>query len=106
MVKRWHLLLGLGVLIGAAVTYVAVQGGAIAQERAVVSFTPQERATLTSLESALTRIAETVQPTVVHIRATRQLAARPRDGWKSSCSSLDAGGFKSRSRAWRVRVRA
>lgn len=41
MVKRWHLLLGLGVLIGAAVTYVAVQGGAIAQERAVVSFTPQ-----------------------------------------------------------------
>ncbi len=79
MVKRWHLLLGLGVLIGAAVTYVAVQGGAIAQERAVVSFTPQERATLTSLESALTRIAETVQPTVVHIRATRQLAARPRD---------------------------
>lgn len=27
----------------------------------------------------MTRIAETVQPTVVHIRATRQLAARPRD---------------------------
>ncbi len=79
MVKRWHLILGLGGLIGAAATYVAVQGGAIAQERAVVSFTPQERATLTSLESALTRIAETVQPTVVHIRATRQVAARPRD---------------------------
>ncbi|MCS6919694.1 MAG: PDZ domain-containing protein [Fimbriimonadales bacterium] len=79
MVKRWHLILGLGVLIGAAITYVALQGGAIAQERATVAFTPQERATLTSLESALTRIAETVQPTVVHIRATRQVATRPRD---------------------------
>ncbi|MCX7924325.1 MAG: PDZ domain-containing protein [Fimbriimonadales bacterium] len=77
MVKRWHLILGLGVLIGVAITYVALQGGAIAQERATVAFTPQERTTLTSLESALTRIAETVQPTVVHIRATRQMAARP-----------------------------
>jgi serine protease Do len=79
MVKRWQLILGLGVLIGAAITYIALHGGAIAQERAVVAFTPQERATLTSLESALTRIAETVQPTVVHIRAIRQVATRPRD---------------------------
>jgi serine protease Do len=79
MVKRWQLILGLGVLIGAAITYIALHGGAIAQERAVVAFTPQERATLTSLESALTRIAETVQPTVVHIRAMRQVATRPRD---------------------------
>jgi serine protease Do len=78
MVKRWQLILGLGVLIGAAITYIALHGGAIAQERAVVAFTPQERATLTSLESALTRIAETVQPTVVHIRAMRQVATRPR----------------------------
>ncbi|MFN4033882.1 MAG: trypsin-like peptidase domain-containing protein [Fimbriimonadales bacterium] len=82
MVKRWHLILGLGVLIGFAITYVALQGGAIAQERAVVSFTPQEQATLTSLESALTRVAETVQPTVVHIRATRQAAQRPREGMR------------------------
>jgi serine protease Do len=72
MVKRWHLILGLGALIGAGITYVALREGVVAQERAVVAFTPQERATLTSLESALTRIAETVQPTVVHIRATRQ----------------------------------
>ncbi len=79
MAKRWSLVLGLGVLIGAAITYVAVQGGAVAQERAVVAFTPQERATLTSLESALTRVAETVQPTVVHIRAKRQVATLPRD---------------------------
>jgi serine protease Do len=79
MVKRWHLILGLGALIGAAITYVALQGGAVAQERAIVAFTPQERATLTSLESALTRVAEAVQPTVVHIRATRQLTTRPRD---------------------------
>ncbi|MFN7017620.1 MAG: trypsin-like peptidase domain-containing protein [Fimbriimonadales bacterium] len=79
MAKRWSLVLGLGVLIGTAITYVAVQGGAVAQERAVVAFTPQERTTLTSLESALTRIAETVQPTVVHIRATRQIAVRPRE---------------------------
>jgi serine protease Do len=78
MVKRWQLILGLGVLIGAGITYVALQGGAVAQERAVVAFTPQERATLTSLESALTRVAETVQPTVVHIRAMRQVATRPR----------------------------
>lgn len=77
MLRRWHLILGLGVLIGGAITYVALQGGAIAQERAVVSFTPQEQATLTSLESALTRVAETVQPTVVHIRATRQVSQRP-----------------------------
>jgi serine protease Do len=76
MVKRWHLILGLGALIGAGIVYVALQGGAVAQERAVVAFTPQERATLTSLESALTRIAETVQPTVVHIRATRQYRRR------------------------------
>ncbi len=79
MVKRWQLILGLGVLIGAGITYVTLQGGTAAQERAVVAFTPQERATLTSLESALTRVAETVQPTVVHIRATRQISARPRD---------------------------
>ena len=79
MVKRWQLILGLGVLIGAAITYIALHGGAIAQERAVVAFTPQERATLTSLESALTRIAETVQPTVVHIRAVRRFTTRPRD---------------------------
>ncbi len=79
MAKRWSLVLGLGVLIGAAITYVAVQGGAVAQERAVVAFTPQERTTLTSLESALTRVAETVQPTVVHIRAKRQVATLPRD---------------------------
>jgi serine protease Do len=78
MVKRWQLILGLGMLIGAGITYVALQGGAVAQERAVVAFTPQERATLTSLESALTRVAETVQPTVVHIRAMRQVATRPR----------------------------
>jgi serine protease Do len=77
MVKRWQLILGLGVLIGAAITYIALHGGAIAQERAVVAFTPQERATLTSLESALTRIAETVQPTVVHIRAVRRFTTRP-----------------------------
>ncbi|MCS6919963.1 MAG: trypsin-like peptidase domain-containing protein [Fimbriimonadales bacterium] len=76
MLKRWHLILGLGALVGAAITYVAMQSGAIAQERAVVSFTPQEQATLTSLESALTRVAETVQPTVVHIRATRQASQR------------------------------
>lgn len=76
MVKRWQLILGLGVLIGAAITYVALQGGAVAQERAVVAFTPQERATLTNLESALTRVAETVQPTVVH-----RLAAR--SGWRT-----------------------
>jgi hypothetical protein len=37
MVKRWQLILGLGVLIGAAITYVALQGGAVAQERAVVA---------------------------------------------------------------------
>lgn len=80
MLKRWQLILGLGALIGAAITYVALQGGAIAQERMVVAFTPQEQATLTSLESALTRVAETVQPTVVHIRATRQAAQRPREG--------------------------
>jgi len=79
MMKRWQLILGLGVLIGAAITYIALHGGAIAQERAVVAFTPQERATLTSLESALTRIAETVQPTVVHIRAVRRFTTRPRD---------------------------
>lgn len=79
MVKRWHLILGLGALIGAAITYVALQGGAVAQERAIVAFTPQERATLTSLESALTRVAEAVQPTVVHIRATRQITTRPSD---------------------------
>ena len=76
MVKRWQLILGLGVLIGAAITYVALQGGAVAQERAVVAFTPQERATLTNLESALTRVAETVQPTVVHIRAMRRVEAQ------------------------------
>jgi len=79
MIKRWHLALGLGLLMGAAIVYVALQSGAIAQERATVAFTPQERATLTSLESALTRVAETVQPTVVHIRATRQLTTRPSD---------------------------
>ena len=79
MVKRWQLILGLGVLIGAGITYVALQGGAVAQERAVVAFTPQERATLTNLESALTRVAETVQPTVVHIRAVRRVATRPRE---------------------------
>jgi hypothetical protein len=39
MVKRWQLILGLGVLIGAAITYIALHGGAIAQERAVVAFT-------------------------------------------------------------------
>ncbi|MCS6923806.1 MAG: trypsin-like peptidase domain-containing protein, partial [Fimbriimonadales bacterium] len=76
--RRWYLILGLGVLIGGAITYVAMQGGAVAQERATVAFTPQEQATLTSLESALTRIADTVQPTVVHIRATRQMAQSPR----------------------------
>ncbi|MFN3689921.1 MAG: S1C family serine protease, partial [Fimbriimonadales bacterium] len=91
MVKRWHLVLGLGVLIGAAITYVAVRGGATAQERAVVAFTPQERTTLTSLESALTRVAETVQPTVVHIRATRQLANRFEDGLEGSSLDFRSG---------------
>lgn len=78
MVKRWHLILGLGVLIGTGITYVALQGGAVAQERTVVAFSPQESATLTSLESALTRVAATVQPTVVHIRAIRQIGTRAR----------------------------
>ncbi|MDW8107059.1 MAG: PDZ domain-containing protein [Armatimonadota bacterium] len=67
MMKRWHIALGLGIVIGAFGMYVAVRSGAVAQERATVAFSPQERATLTSLESALVRIAETVRPTVVHI---------------------------------------
>ncbi|MCS7208792.1 MAG: PDZ domain-containing protein [Fimbriimonadales bacterium] len=79
MMRRWHLILGLGALMGATVTYIALQGGAVAQERTTVALTPQERATLASLESALMRIAEAVQPTVVHIRATRRVATLPRD---------------------------
>ncbi len=78
--KRWWIVLGLGLVLGSAVTLLALQhgGSVIAQERTTVAFTPQERATIVSLESALTRIAESVQPTVVHIRATRQLGrARP-----------------------------
>ncbi|MCS7300433.1 MAG: trypsin-like peptidase domain-containing protein [Fimbriimonadales bacterium] len=77
MTKRWHLILGLGVLIGAAITYTALRTGGTAQERTVVAFTPQERATLVALESALTRIAEAVQPSVVHIRAIRQATRLP-----------------------------
>lgn len=95
MVKRWHLILGLGVLLGAGITYVALQSGAIAQERAVVAFSPQERTTLTSLESALTRVAETVQPTVVHIRAVRQISTRPRNEEDSVEEFLfDRGGLQ------------
>ncbi len=73
--KRWWILLGLGIALGSVLMTMALNigGSAIAQERTTVSFTPQERATIVSLESALTRIAETVQPTVVHIRATRQI---------------------------------
>ncbi len=76
--KRWHLVLGLGIAIGALGMYVAVRSGAVAQERVAVAFTPQERATLTSLESALVRVAETVQPTVVHIRVAHPRGERDR----------------------------
>ncbi|MCS7272784.1 MAG: PDZ domain-containing protein [Fimbriimonadales bacterium] len=74
MVKRWQVavglqvVLGLGILIGALGMYTVVRSGAVAQERATVAFSPQERATLASLESALVRVIETVRPTVVHIR--------------------------------------
>jgi serine protease Do len=75
MMKRWWIVLGIVVLasVGAVIAWRSPLG-AIAQERlATVSFTPQERTTLVSLESALSRLVETVQPTVVHIRVTKRL---------------------------------
>jgi serine protease Do len=74
--KRWWLVLGTVVVLSAGVALVALRSplGAIAQERlATVAFTPQERTTLASLESALSRLVETVQPTVVHIRVKKRL---------------------------------
>ncbi len=73
--KRWWLILGLAVVLSAGIM-LALRSplGAIAQERlAAVSFTPQERTTLVSLESALARLVETVQPTVVHIKVKKRL---------------------------------
>lgn len=73
--KRWWLLLGMVAVLGVGIT-LALRSplGAIAQERlAAVSFTPQERTTLVSLESALSRLVETVQPTVVHIKVKKRL---------------------------------
>jgi hypothetical protein len=74
--KRWWLLLGIGMMLSAGAGLLALRSplGAIAQERlATVAFTPQERTTLASLESALARLVETVQPTVVHIRVKKRL---------------------------------
>ncbi|MCS7066876.1 MAG: trypsin-like peptidase domain-containing protein [Fimbriimonadales bacterium] len=73
--KRWWLMLSIATVLSAGVV-LALRSplGAIAQERlATVAFTPQERTTLVSLESALTRLVETVQPTVVHIRVKKRL---------------------------------
>lgn len=82
--KRWWILLGIGVALGAGVTLAAVRftQGAVAQERTAIAFTNQERITLASLESALTRIAEAVQPTVVHIRAIRRVESPAPRRWR------------------------
>lgn len=75
MMKRWWLILGLVAVLGVGITLLLRSPlGAIAQERlATVAFTPQERTTLVSLESAFSRLVETVQPTVVHIKVKKRL---------------------------------
>lgn len=82
--KRWWILLGIGVVLGAGITLATVRftHRAIAQERATIAFTNQERITLASFESALTRIAEAVQPTVVHIRAIRRVGLPTTRRWR------------------------
>ncbi len=78
--KRWWILLGVGVVLGVGITLVSVRP--VAQERTTINFTPQERTTLASFESALMRIAEAVQPTVVHIRAIRQVETPSVPRWR------------------------
>jgi len=75
MMRRWWIILGVGLVLGASATLLITRHdrGAQAQERTPVALTTQERATLASFESALTRISEAVQPTVVHIRVVKQL---------------------------------
>ncbi len=75
MMRRWWLIVGIVAVLGVgAVLALRSPLGAIAQERlATVLFTPQERTTLVSLESAFARLVETVQPTVVHIRVKKRL---------------------------------
>ena len=73
--KRWWLIVSAVGILGIGIV-LALRSplGAIAQERlATVAFTPQERTTLVSLESALSRLVETVQPTVVHIKVKKRL---------------------------------
>lgn len=81
MRRHGWILLGLGLVLGATLTLLIARHAnpLQAQERTTVALTPQERTTLASFESALTRIAETVQPTVVHIRVVKQLG-RSSDG--------------------------
>ncbi len=88
------ILLGLGLVLGATLTLLITRhiSPLQAQERTTVALTPQERTTLASFESALTRIAEAVQPTVVHIRVVKQL------GRSSDESIEDPFGFFERFR--------
>lgn len=73
-----------GLVLGAGVTYWYTEPFRVsAQERVAVSFKPEEQATLASLESALTRIADTVTPSVVHIRAKKNITIEnPTRRWR------------------------
>lgn len=75
MMRRWWIILGLGLVLGVSLTVLITQRdrGLQAQERTTVALTNAERMALSNFESAITRIAESVQPSVVHIRVVKRL---------------------------------
>lgn len=69
-------LLGVGVMLGAGLM------GAVminAQGPRTVNYTPQERTTLETLESAFTKLVADVAPSVVSIKVTKRVAGRSLD---------------------------
>jgi serine protease Do len=87
--RIWAATLFVGLLLGVGIaTWLHLPSTADAQERTTVAFRPEESAALTNLESALTRIADTVSPSVVAIRVKKKLGSviptqprtRPRGG--------------------------
>lgn len=103
--RIWAATLFVGLLLGVGITtWLHLPSTADAQERTTVAFRPEESAALTNLESALTRIADTVSPSVVAIRVKKNLSGvmptqprtRPRSG------DEDEGGLREFFREFQI----
>ncbi|NUL81260.1 MAG: trypsin-like peptidase domain-containing protein [Armatimonadetes bacterium] len=73
-------LVGLGAALGfglAKWSALPPLSSVFAQDARTINFSPEEKATLSSMESALTRVADAVLPSVVHLRVEKRTGRAP-----------------------------